>query len=179
MAISADYLAPFVAIRNLKMGQLRVAPILTAAILCGLPLDTFAAAQDPRPGTEVQIRNAGRLQLHKPVERDIAPGGTDVFNIDLQAGEFIHVVARQEGIDVVIAIVDPMGREAVSTDSPNRDFGPEPASAIAADSGAYKIRVTAKSNYPLTGKYRLELLEQRPPTGEDRLRLQNIECRDH
>ena len=159
MPISAHHLTPFVPIRNWKMRLHRVRPILTTVILCGL-LGVLAAAQDLR------------LELHKPVERDIAPGGADIFRIDLQAGQFVHVVAQQEGIDVVLAVIDPKGREAVSTDSPNRDFGPEPASAIAADTGTYEIRVTAKRERPLTGKYRLELLELRAPTAEDRLRLQ-------
>src|SRR5271156_5308827 len=112
MEISAHYLTPFVPIRNWKMRLNRVRLILTAVILCGLPPCVFAAAQEPR------------LELHKPVERDLAPGSADEFHIDLQAGTFIHVVAQQEGIDVVLAILDPKGREAVTTDSPNRDFGP-------------------------------------------------------
>jgi hypothetical protein len=87
MEISAHYLTRFVPIRNRKMRLHRVRPILSAAILCGLPLGVFAAAQE------------SRLELHKPVERAIAPGGADSFHVDLQAGEFIHVVAQQEGID--------------------------------------------------------------------------------
>src|ERR1700678_1976098 len=169
MENSAHSLAPSIPIRNWKMG--RVKAVLIAAVLCGLPLE-LSVAQELRPGSDVQIWNAGRLELHKPVKREIAGGSADVFHINLKAGEFVHVVARQEGIDVVLAILDPKGREAVSTDSPNGDFGPEPASTIAADTGTYDVRVAAKSGHALSGKYRLEVMELRAPTAEDRLRLQ-------
>jgi len=132
----------------------------------------LVCAQVPGPIGEVKIREAGRLELHKPVERDVGPGEADIFTLEVHAGDFIHLVAEQEGVDVVLEILDAKGREVVSIDSPNREFGPEPAAAIANQTGAYRIKVATKPERLIAGKYRLEVLDLHSPTDKDRLLMQ-------
>jgi hypothetical protein len=60
-----------------------------------------------------------RLKLHQPIERAFGPGQTDLFSVDVAAGQFLHVEAEQKGVDIIVAIVAPNGKVAVTTDSPN------------------------------------------------------------
>src|ERR1700733_1599552 len=124
------------------------------------------------PTAQPKVHVAGRLELHQPVEREITPGDADLFTLDVHAGEFLHVMAEQKGIDVVLEILDSKGITVVSMDSPNRDFGPEPASVIANENGTYQVKVAAKPGYLVGGKYQLELLRLGLPTNQDRLRLE-------
>ncbi len=70
------------------------------------------------------------LQLHRPVDRGLKRGQTDVFSVAATTGQFVQLVARKKGLDVVVTIVDPAGKTLVSADSPNSGSGPEAAAWI-------------------------------------------------
>jgi CHAT domain-containing protein/Tfp pilus assembly protein PilF len=124
----------------------------------------------PIPGA--QARQAGRLALHQPVERDLGPGQTDVFTLQVSAGLFLHVEAEKEGVDAELVLADPEGKPAVTADSPTGAFGLEPASLIANRGGDYQIRVVKSPRSSETGRYRIELTDLHAPTEQDRTRLQ-------
>ena len=86
---------------------------------------------------------AQSLELHRAVERTAVPGQVDLFPVALKAGTFVHVAVEQKGVDVVLSVVDPAGREIVSRDSPNGAFGFEHASAIAKETGTHSVNVAA------------------------------------
>jgi CHAT domain-containing protein/Tfp pilus assembly protein PilF len=113
----------------------------------------------------------GKLALHLPVERELAPGLMDVFTVDVTAGQFAHVVAEQQGVDVVVTVAGVDGKVQVTADSPNYTLGPEPASWIAKDSGAYQVRVSKANRTSESGRYRIELTDLREPAGADRNRI--------
>src|SRR5271155_1315791 len=73
-------------------------------------------------------RQAGKLALHEPVERDVGTGQTDVFTVDAAAGQFLHVVVEQIGVYAALALADPDGKPLVTMDSPSGAFGPRAAS---------------------------------------------------
>jgi CHAT domain-containing protein len=115
---------------------------------------------------------AEKLALHQPVERESGPGQTDVFTVDVAARQFLHVLVEKKGVDVVLVLADPEGKPLVTADSPNRGFGPEPASLIADRGGAYQVRVAKSPRSSEAGHYRIELTELHSPTAQDRTRLQ-------
>src|SRR5580700_9589200 len=78
-----------------------------------------------------------KLELHRAIERELGPGLTDAFTVDMAAGQFAHVVAEQKGVNVVVTVVGPDGKVLVTADSPNYELGPEPASWIARGAGVY------------------------------------------
>src|SRR4029077_6754187 len=117
-----------------------------------------ASAAAPAPGE----RQAGRLELGKPVERDLQGGQTDVFTIELSAGQFLHVVAEQKGIAVVLQVVGPDGKTILESNNVNGAWGPEPASLIAGASGTFLVRIECvKTAGP--GKYEIAVTDLRPP----------------
>src|ERR1039458_4133616 len=143
-----------------------------AILAAGAVLIPSAWAQAPPGGAAppAVARQAGRLALHQPVERELGPGQTDVFTVDVAAGLFLHVEAEKKGVDVVLVLADPAGKPLVTADSPNGALGPEPASLIADQGGEYQIRVPRSPRSAETGRYRIELTDLHAPTEQDRTR---------
>src|ERR1039457_4917256 len=144
-----------------------------AILAAGAVLIPSALAQTPQGGAAplAVARQAGKLALHQPVERELGPGQTDVFTVYVAAGLFLHVVAEKKGVDVVLVLAGPQRMPLVTADSPNA-FGPEPASLIANGGGEYQIRVAKSPRDSETGRYRIELTDLHAPTEQDRTRLQ-------
>jgi len=103
------------------------------------------------------------LNLHQAIEREIAPGQTDVFTVEASAGQFVSAVVRKKGIDAVLTVLDPAAATVLTADSPSAGSGPEPASFIAQTAGTYSFQVTT----PARGRYQIELTGRRDASERD------------
>lgn len=144
------------------MTLLRGGPVIFAIPFLLAP---WLAGQPAAP-----VRAAGKLEPHRVIERELAAGQSDEYTVEVTAGQFVRVVARQMGVDVAVTILDPLGNTVVEADRPNGAFGPEAASFIGERAGEYRIRVSSGSE--VTGRYQMELLESREPTEADRSRIE-------
>src|ERR1041385_607430 len=79
------------------------------------------------------------LQLGTPIERQLSAGQTFTFTVTLQENQLAQVAVDQRGIDVVIHVSSPDGKNAGDCDSPNGDNGIENVTFIAASSGTYRL----------------------------------------
>lgn len=138
--------------------NIRPIPTLLLATAC-------LAAQSTIPA-----RHAGTLQLGHPADHELQAGQTDEFLLNVKAGRFVRVVARQMGVDVAVKILDPDGKTIHEVDRPNEAFGPEAASFIGSKGGTYRIQVS--SNPFSSGRYQMEWLEMREPTAADQSRIE-------
>src|ERR1035441_7931732 len=114
-------------------------------------------AQDSRP-----VRAVGKLEPHRLIEGELGPGQTDEYTVEMKAGQFVRLVARQMGVDVAVTVLDPLGKTVLEADRVNGAFGPEAASFIGETSGGPRVRVSSGS--VTTGRYRMEFPELRKPT---------------
>jgi WD40 repeat protein len=130
-----------------------------------------AAPQMPVAPPQTTVRQAGALELHHPVERDLGANQADRFTVDAMAGQFLRVVAEQKGVRVMVRILDPEGKMLVTADRGNGTSGTEAASAIAPRSGAMRIQVES-SPAAASGRYVIELTDLRDPTDRDRRRIE-------
>jgi len=110
------------------------------------------------------------LGVGKPIEREMRGGETHSYGIHVEAGQFVHMVVLQEGIDVAVSLLDPGGKELIKMDSLNGAYGPEPVSAIADVSGDFQLKVVAGEAAP--GRYQVQLADLRAPTQADRTRME-------
>ena len=116
---------------------------------------------------------ADALPLNQSIEREIGPGQTHIFTVEASSSQFLHVVVKKHGVNVVVTIVSPDGRPLMTADDPRyRAFGTEPASALAEMGGEYQIQVSKSKRTSETGSYRIELTELQSPTEQDRNRLE-------
>ena len=102
------------------------------------------------------------------VDREIKGGETHSFRVRLDAGQFLHAIVIQEGIDLVTAIFGTDGKQITESDSPNDNWGSEPILLVAPVAGEYRIEVRAPGNSARVGRYKIEILAQRVATDIDK-----------
>jgi len=122
--------------------------------------------------------DAPELVPGSPVERELRGGATGSFLIDLQSGDYLHAVVEQRGVDVVVTLLDPTGRELLTVDSPNGKEGPEPLLAVARTAGPHRLTVRSLSA-GAAGWYAVRIEELRPATGKDHSRAAAAESFAH
>src|SRR5712691_6227258 len=115
------------------------------------------------------------LSVGQPVAREIAPGSSQSYAIDLDAGEYVAGVVDQRGITVSLRVSQPDG-------SPLRDFPGPPQGKrlfafIAETAGTYRFELTAppiadaaRSGVQPTGPGRFELSITENVSLDDRLK---------
>ena len=110
------------------------------------------------------------LEMGKPVEKELSGGESHSYRIALAAGQYLHIVVDQRGIDVVVALYGPDDKKLKEVDSPNGTNGPEPLSWIAATTGPYRLEVRSLEKDAKAGKYEAGIETLRPATLQDSYR---------
>jgi len=106
------------------------------------------------------------------VESELSGGETHGYTVELKAGEFLRVTAEQNGIDVMVKLLDPEGRAVLAIDTSGR-IGDEDLAFIAERQGAYRLEVGAGGGSP-AGCYRMRVEGPRPPGEDDLLRVEAV-----
>lgn len=107
--------------------------------------------------------------LENGLELPIDPDETVELSIVLSAGDLLHGVLEQQGIDLAIAVADPDGVVVWTRDNLQAGTGFEDVWVVADADGRYVVRVTAHGESP--GSLEVSQLEHRPATSTDRLRV--------
>jgi len=98
-------------------------------------------------------------------------GETHVYHLNLAASQFLHAVVDQRGIDVVVKLFAPGGKQVFQVDSPNGTQGPEPVWVIAEASGSYRLEVRSLEKDAKPGRYEVRTEELRMASERDRTRV--------
>ena len=118
-------------------------------------------------GGRAQDGSLGELEVGKPAEREMAGGQVHGYQAPLSGGEYLRLVVEQMGIDVVVAVFDPEGKEICRIDSQNGTRGPEIVCLIAKFSGIYRLEVRASEKDSAPGRYQAKIEALRIPTPQD------------
>ncbi len=103
-----------------------------------------------------------------PFQDQLTPGETHTYRIEVAAGDFLHIVVDQQGVDVEASLLDPGGIRRIRMDRPIDVYGPEPLMAIAKEAGGYTVEVVAASGKRPEGRYEIRIEHLRPATTDDR-----------
>jgi CHAT domain-containing protein len=125
-----------------------------------LLLSTFASGQ-----TLPEVR---ALEQNKPIERELKGGEIHAYSISLTTGQFLHVIVDQRGVDVVVVLFDPEGKQVAEVDSPNGTQGPEPVALVGRDSGLYRFEVRSLEKTAPAGRYEIRIEALRVATTGDK-----------
>ncbi len=118
--------------------------------------------------TAAHAQSSGTLQPGVPIERALGPGQVHEFTVNAKANSHVQLVVEQKGIDVVVKIASPDGKELAQCDTPNGADGVEQVSFLATDSGKYRIAITPLNKDETTiGRYEIKLIETREATEEE------------
>ncbi|HUE83938.1 MAG TPA: tetratricopeptide repeat protein, partial [Pyrinomonadaceae bacterium] len=141
-------------------------PILAAQVsVTSIPIVRGIIANAATDYSSSQDVNS--LLLGKPIEKELKGGETHSYEIRMAAGQFLHVVVDQRGIDVVVTLLGPEGKSLIRVDSPNSNRGPEPLLAIAETAGKYRIDVNAPNQNTPVALYEIRLNALRDATSND------------
>jgi len=102
------------------------------------------------------------LKLGQSLQKVISGSDIHSYNVAVEANLFMFGVVDQQGIDVVVRIYDPNGKQIEEIDSPNGRFGPEPVSLVADASGFYRIDVTPLNSDAEPGNYEIRIIRIQP-----------------
>jgi len=111
------------------------------------------------------------LEPGKPIERELAGDQAHSYSIALTAGQYLHVVVEQKGIDVVVALFTPDGKKVAEVDSPNGKQGPEPISVLSGAAGNYRLEVRSLEAHAEAGRYQAKVEELRAAKLQDKSRI--------
>ena len=120
---------------------------------------------------EVQEEKAAEpLVPDRPAEGELAGGGSHLYTIKLEAGQYLKVVVDQRGVSIIVALTGPDGKEIVAV-GPGGTSGPEPLYAIASTSGDYRLEVRSADKKAPPGRYEARIEEIRAASTEDKTRV--------
>jgi CHAT domain-containing protein/Tfp pilus assembly protein PilF len=111
------------------------------------------------------------LETGEAIIRELSGGESHFYRVNLAPHQFLHLVADQRGIDVVLALYGPDRKRIAEADSPNGTHGPEPCWWVADAGGAYQLEVRALEADAPPGLYQVKIEERRAATVQDQDRI--------
>jgi CHAT domain-containing protein len=148
------------------------ASTFAAAIRTDILLITQPTQSDVgRINTAREAENIQSLQPDKPVKKELAGGQAHKYQVSLAAGDYLHVVVYQRGIDVVVTLFDTNGAALVNVNRMDGTQAPELLLFIAETTGAYSLEVRSRRADTGAGRYEIMIRELRTATLQDKRRV--------
>ena len=126
--------------------------LVTIFALCG-----WAAVAQDSSGPAEELTSGMRVQ------RALAAGVTHRYQAMLPSGAAVLGEVEQQGIDVVIDVYSPNGKQLARLDSPNGANGPEPIDFTAPTSGTYRFLIHVLDAHAQPGAYTVKVDQVLPP----------------
>ncbi|MBI4746840.1 MAG: PPC domain-containing protein, partial [Acidobacteria bacterium] len=121
-----------------------------------------ASAETPQPPS-IQVGLVPGIQL----EGELQAEQKHSFTVQLEANQYVRIEVEQQGIDVIVRLFDPAGKQVQEMDSPNGTKGPEYLRHVTVEAGTYRVEVAGLEKGAKPGKYTIRLGEVRPPQPDD------------
>jgi CHAT domain-containing protein len=115
-------------------------------------------------------REPGPTQLRPahPVAAALALGQTRDFVFTVPPGSLLHLAVEQRGIDVILHLHLPDGREWMVVDSPGGSWGTEEIFALAEVAGEYRLSVAPDESARKSGSYSVALAPFHAPSPQEK-----------
>jgi CHAT domain-containing protein/Tfp pilus assembly protein PilF len=94
-----------------------------------------------------------------------------LYQLSLQSEHLVAVEVDQRGIDLVIKVIAPNGKEILEVDGPHGNKGIEKIEFITNESGDFKLEIRALEKKPAQGSYEIKFVELRTATQQDKIIL--------
>lgn len=141
--------------------RLTLCLIITSACVLALGTGRCVYAQATRARTQSQTQQSLSQQT-LPIEREIAGGEIHSYGMTLAPGQFIRAVIDQRGVDIIVTLLGPDGRELLRADSPSAgSWGPEPLFFEVESGGRYLIQIRPRAPLAPLGRYVFDIEARR------------------
>jgi len=111
------------------------------------------------------------LKLNQPVFRKLKGGEIHHFKVKMVSGEYLHVSAQQQGIDIVLIANSEDLNKPIRVDRPNKDYGREGLSLIADNDQNITLEITSLESQANQGSYSITVDVRRLSIPQDRLMM--------
>ncbi|MEK6408165.1 MAG: tetratricopeptide repeat protein [Acidobacteriota bacterium] len=128
-------------------------------------IEQLGEAQAGAQSSQGDVRN---LEPRKPIEREIAGGESHSYEIALVAGQYLNAIVDHRGIDVLVTVIAPDGKQIFEFNSESRKQGQETVTLVAEATGDYRLSVQAVDKKAAAGRYEIRVAELRAATEQDR-----------
>jgi CHAT domain-containing protein len=112
-----------------------------------------------------QIR---QLAPGKPIVRDLAGAQSHSYQMMLAADQYVRVVIDQRGVDVVVKLIRPDGRQIKEFDADRNVQGREVVSWVTEGAGIYRLDASAKNKAATVGQYVIQAVVLRLAKEDER-----------
>ena len=131
---------------------------------------SFHSLEQQPTGPKITAQNAsvGVLAPGQPIERELSAGQEHSYRLTLDNGQYACLIVEQQGIDVVVQVLDESGKQIAEIDSDPRLQGSEKVEILAGAAGTYILNLKAKQNTASPGRYEVRVTELRVATNSDR-----------
>lgn len=126
----------------------------------------------PAQGNE-DVRPLGPGDL---VKREMTGGESHTYLLTLAQGQYVQVGLGQYGIDVVITMIGPDGRNLVAANIAGINELREFLSLVTESSGVYRVEIRPVDKTAVTGRYEVTIEVLRSASAEDRSRVLADRC---
>ncbi len=113
-------------------------------------------SQNPTPTVTPEIT---KLELLKPIEREISGTTRQSYQINLAANQYVKILVEQRGIDIGIRLYGTDKKRLADFDAELKSTGTEIIEFIAQSEGVYKFEITSKFPFLPAGKYEIRLVD--------------------
>src|SRR6266508_3255897 len=175
--------------RNWQVVDQRLAVLFISFAICGIssiippdkalgsaPGRRWQSSQKPPAagGVAGEEKDVRRLEPGQPIRRELEGGQEQGYRIGLSAGQYLKVIVEQQGIDVIVLLSGPDGKQGSQGDQ-NWEFdtesrlqGQEVAPLVAEVTGEYRLMVRPRQKDARAGGYEIRIEELRAATEIDR-----------
>jgi CHAT domain-containing protein/Tfp pilus assembly protein PilF len=125
-------------------------------------------ADDSASGAAQNADEKLSLEPGKPVERELSSGQSHLYKIAITSGQYLQVTVNQQGIDAMVALFTPDGKKIGEADNEKATVRSETISAIAEETGPYRIEVRSAAKTVGAGRYEIKIEALKMATAEDK-----------
>lgn len=143
----------------------RVEPISTPKS----PEPPIRNPESAAPSPAVPLPLAALAAGERRVER-LPPGSSRSYTLPLEAGQYLHLIVEQFGIDIVARLRSSTEKLLLQVDSPTHDRGPEDLFLVAEEAGSHELEISSWKGPGDGGRYEIRVEALRAATEEDRER---------
>jgi CHAT domain-containing protein len=150
-----------------------VHPLVFVSVVCLLSVSGHVSNVLAYPSSRLSPAKAFQQEITTlspgaTIERELKGGDVHNFRVSLVRGQFMHVLVRQLGMDVVVTTFGSDGKHLFSVDSPNGSWGTEPVVLVAETSGDYRLEVRPANEKAPAARYEIRIAALREATRADR-----------
>jgi tetratricopeptide (TPR) repeat protein len=110
------------------------------------------------------------LKLNVPVSRELKSGERHFYSVKAAEKEFVEIVCRREGVDVVLSAFSRTGEKVSVSNAPGGFAGFDRLAFVAEEAGDYRIELASRRPGNIVGNYSIALKDERAATENDSMR---------